>query len=192
MNGSTINNTSERPLQVSDALLRAGLRLSAHLRLGELKAPMLAHAASVTSAEFVEVFGDIDAFVHVVEQHLADELADALRTAVYSQSGRHKRLLTGVRTVLNLNLARRGAHAWVRELSRRSAPLAASRRKHERALARLLEPEFARESATMAQAEARLLLAALREVARTEGEQGSVSDDLRESVASFVSSCVAA
>jgi AcrR family transcriptional regulator len=178
-----------RPVDISNALLRAGFRISAQIPYGELTEQRLIEAAGVEIADFLRTFGDLDAYMHVMQQRLMQELSDALRAALWSDGSRRERLLLASQSYLDLCRVRRGAHDWVHTLAQRSQPLSLTRRKHSRQLARVLESEFCPGWPAAAEAEARLLIAALLDTARHEAAAGAVDEAARRAVARFIESC---
>lgn len=180
------------PAQISESMLRAGMKLSSRVAFSDLNEGELQDAAQVDAEQFREVFGDLDTYLHVMEQRLSDELAEALRSALFGLGSQSQRLNAAIDVFLDMHLARRGAHDWVRQQSHRSAPLKASLRKHCRIHARILESGFSDTSTPLAQAQARMLVAALRETARAEGIAGCANPDLRESLFCFARTCSAA
>jgi AcrR family transcriptional regulator len=181
----------KRPIDISNALLRAGFRLSARLRFEELSEQRLVAAAGVELADFHRTFGDLDAFIHVLQQRLAQELGDSLRAALWTEGDRRARLMLAAQSYLDLCRVRHGAQAWVQALSQRSPSLSATRRKHDRQLARQMESELCGGGPAAAQAEARLLVASLLEAARMEAESAAVSPAARHAVSAFIEVCTA-
>lgn len=179
-------------VDLSDSLLQAGLKLSADVEYGQLSDQLLSGSAGVDVADFRHVFGDLEAYIHVLQQRLAQEMSEALRAALWSEGSRRERLQQAAQVFLNLSLARRGAHGWVAELSRRSAPLLATRHKHARQFARILESELCDAWSAAAEAESRMLVAALREAARQESVHGAMLEQMREAVGGFIRICTEA
>jgi len=179
-----------RALALSDQFLQAGFRLSATTDFAQLSDRAVAQAAEASVADFRSIFGDLEAYIHVLQLRLSGELGQALQAALKRPGPRQQRLQAAASAFLDLRLARRGAHAWIAALARRSAPLHASRRKHRRQHARMLESAFGEIPAKSAEAAARLLLAAMHQAAGVEAVQGAASAPARTAIHGFIQTCI--
>lgn len=178
-----------RAQELSEALLSAGLELSRQAQGTDITDELLARRAGLSADDFRRVFGDLEAYIHTLQLRLTGDLDAALRKALLTSGSRREKLERAAITYLDLCLEHRGAHAWVGELSLRCAPLDASRGKHGRQLARVLEQELCTAWPALALAESRLLMAALRDLAAREGQRGLALTADREAIGELIRVC---
>lgn len=171
------------PMQQREVLLDAGFRVAERVPLAQASIHLLVQEAQLPASDFMQLFGDLDDFLHGLQHQLAEDTREAVLSAMNAAPTNADRVAAGAKAYLESGLRQRGAFGWILDGCRKSEGLADCARKQNQSLAQVFAAGFAAAGSQKPLPMARLLLAALLETARAEQACGHALPELRAAAA---------